>query len=224
MVKTISGIYIILNTKNGKVYVGKTAKNFKGRWKDHQSDLKGGHHFNPHLQAAWNLYGAKMFQFKVLEYCPIEQLNEREKHHIKIYRKRGLAYNLTDGGVGGCNPSEETRRKLSEANKGKKRSEETRRKISEAAKNPSEETRRKISEANKRRPPPNEETRRKISVAAKNISEETRRKLSEAAKGNTNMKGKTHSEETRRKLSVAQKRRYRRAKLTAMCLELKLIK
>jgi len=56
------------------------------------------------------------------------------------------------------NPSEETRRKRSEAQKGEKNhnygktaSEESRKKMSEAHKNPSEETRRKKSEASKGR-------------------------------------------------------------------------
>ena len=48
-------------------------------------------------------------------------------------------------------PSDETRRKISEGQKGKKLSEEHRKKLSEAAKNISEETRRKTSEAAKNR-------------------------------------------------------------------------
>ena len=54
------------------------------------------------------------------------------------------------------NPSEETRRKISEAQKGEKNhnygktaSEESRKKMSDAHKNPSEETRRKLSVASK---------------------------------------------------------------------------
>ncbi len=80
----------------------------------------------------------------------------------------------------------EVRRKLSEANKGKKRSplsEEQRRKLSEANKGKvlSAETRRKISKANKGRVL-SAETRRKISKAQKNMShsEEAKRKISEA--------------------------------------------
>ena len=88
----------------------------------------------------------------------------------------------------GITLSEETRRKLSGANKGKILTEEHRRKLSEArkGKHHSDETRRKISEANNRRI----------------LSDETRRKISEAHKG------KTLSEETRRKLTESQKRRW----------------
>ena len=96
--------------------------------------------------------------------------------------------------------SEETRKKISEAHKGKipwnksKKckpiTEEHARKMHEAwkGKHHTEESRRKISEAQKGRPSPrkgatlSEETRKKMSEAAKNMSEEHRRKLSEAAK------------------------------------------
>ena len=93
--------------------------------------------------------------------------------------------------------SEETRRKISESKKGKKRapfSEEHRRKMSEAKKGRtfSEETRRKMSEAKK----------------GKHRSEETRRKISEAIKGEKHpLFGKHHSEETRRKMSESHKRK-----------------
>ena len=80
-------------------------------------------------------------------------------------------------------PSEETKKKLSEAMKGKQKSEETKKKLSEANKgenNPnygkhfSEETRKKMSEAQK----------------GKHLSEETRKKISEAKKENTNVRGR----------------------------------
>ena len=116
------------------------------------------------------------------------------------------------------NMSDETRRKISEANKGHTQSEETKRKMSEAKKGKkfSEEHRRKISEANKGENNPNfgkhhsEETKRKMSEAkkGKKFSEEHRRKISEANKGRTSpRKGVTLSEETRRKMSEAKKRR-----------------
>ena len=123
----------------------------------------------------------------------------------------GVLRNLTDGGEGqsGFIHSEETKKKMREARKGKINpplSEETRRKISEASKGKthSEETRRKISEAIKGRKF-SEETRRKMSEAIKGSkkpprSEETKKKIREA---NT---GKTHSEETKRKISEALKR------------------
>lgn len=146
---SVSGIYLILNTRNGKVYIGK-ATNFKARWRRHKSDLNRNSHKNKHLQNAWNKYGEKTFQFKILEHCTVDQLNERETHHIKIYRARGLAYNQKDGGEGGENPSEETRRKLSESNKLRPSfSAETRKRMSESQKGHqvTNETRYKIGSA-----------------------------------------------------------------------------
>jgi hypothetical protein len=83
--------------------------------------------------------------------------------------------------------SEETKRKLSEARKGKFCGE----KNPHYGKPQSEEARRKISEANKRRPP---------------ISEETRHKLSLAGMGKIGpMTGKHHSEATKEKMSISRK-------------------
>ena len=67
---------------------------------------------------------------------------------------------------------------------GKHHSDETRKKISEANRNPSDETRKKISSVAKNRPVISDETREKISKAHKGriFSKEHRKKLSEAAK------------------------------------------
>ena len=84
------------------------------------------------------------------------------------------------------NRSDETRRKLSESHKGKKRkpfSEEHRRKMSEShkCKTHSNESRRKMSESHKGKPF-TDEHRRKLSEShkCKTLSAETRRKISEA--------------------------------------------
>ncbi len=110
--------------------------------------------------------------------------------------------------------SEETRKKLSEAGKGRIVSLETRRKIGEANKNPSLETRKRISEAQKGKKnhrygkSPSKEMRRKLSKSLKGriFSLETRKRMSEARKGEKNpLYGKHHSLETRRKISEAHK-------------------
>jgi hypothetical protein len=131
-----------------------------------------------------------------------------EKLLIEKYGRKDLGLgnlvNLTDGGEGvlGVLVSEEKRKKLSEANKGKTPSEETRKKLSEAGKGRiiSEEHRQKIGEANKHRII-SEETRKKLSEASKGKtpSEESRQKMSESGKG------RTHSEETRQKMSESSK-------------------
>lgn len=89
----ISGIYVILNKKNGKVYIGQ-AVDFRRRWINHKAALRNNYHGNRHLQAAWNKYGEKPFKFQKLEYCAIEQLDEREQHYLDIYMSKGLCYNI----------------------------------------------------------------------------------------------------------------------------------
>lgn len=80
--------------------------------------------------------------------------------------------------------SEEHKKKMSEANKGKKRAAETKKKMSEAQKGKpkSDETKKKLSEANKgkKRGPMSEETKKKISESKKGKpkSEEQKRKIS----------------------------------------------
>ena len=117
-----------------------------------------------------------------------EEAFRHEIYMIDVFGRKdlgtGILHNMTDGGEGtsGAIISEETRRKLSEAKKGKTRSEETRKKIGEANKNPSEESRRKMSEAKKGKTL-SEETKIKMSEANKNRSEEHKRNLSESRKG-----------------------------------------
>jgi len=154
-----------------------------------------------------------------------EESFRHEVYMIAVFGRKdlgtGILHNRTDGGDGasGAVVSDETRRKMSEALKGKPRSKEIRRKISEAhkGKTHSEESRRNMSESQKGKTF-SEETKRKLSEAkkGKTFSEETKRKLSEAKKCKTHSeehkrknseahKGKTHSEEHKRKNSEARK-------------------
>ena len=156
-----------------------------------------------------------------------EESFRHEVYMIAVFGRKdlgtGILHNRTNGGdgVSGAVVSDETRRKMSEALKGKPRSKEIRRKISEAhkGKTHSEKSRRKISEAQKGKTF-SEEHKRKLSESqkGKSRSEETKRKLSEAKKGKTfseehkrklseSQKGKSRSEESKRKLSEANKGR-----------------
>ena len=153
----------------------------------------------------------------------------------RVDLNNGILRNLTDGGDGpsGAIRSEETKRKMSEAKKGKTNSEEHIRKVSEAnkGKTRSEETKRKISESRKGQGLgilKSEETKRKISESlkgklnpmfGKTRSEESRRKQSESSKGNTNMLGKTHSEESKRKMSESRKLYYQNKNKLSVTLD-----
>ena len=198
-------VYKITNTVNGKAYIGISIHEpKKRRIKDHLSG-RG----NRIIANAVKKCGKDAFVYEILEANVFDEfLPDLEVAYIANYNTVvPNGYNLDSGGSHAI-PSEETRRKISEGNKGKRLSAETRRKISEGNKGKviSEETRRKLSETHKK---PllgkrlSAETRRKISEGNKGkvISEETRRKLSEAHKG------KTISAKTRRKMSEAQKKR-----------------
>lgn len=202
----VSGIYVILNTKNGKMYLGQT-QNCRNRWMSHKSKLNKGCHENKHLQAAWIKYGGKMFKFSILEYCPIDHLNEREQHFINIYTAKGLCYNIVldvKAPMRGLSHSDETRKKISLAQKGKPFNDEHLRNLREANKYKSEEHRQKLRDVNLGKKH-TDETKQKISELSQNMSEETKRKIGEKSKGNTHNIGRVHTDETKHKISLANK-------------------
>ena len=127
-------LYVITNLVNGKQYVG-IAVDFERRCREHISG-----HGSKIVCQAIQKYGSDNLRFDVWY--------EGDEQWIKTMERRAIlaldtiapsGYNLTFGGEGslGWRASEETRRKMSEARRGKKLgppSEETRRKISEAHK------------------------------------------------------------------------------------------
>ena len=92
-------IYKIENKINHKVYIGLT-NNPRRRENRHFYDLKNNNHDNPHLQAAYNLYGADNFNFKVIaEFdCSEKEIKEWEKYYIKKYQAFSNGYNCNPGG------------------------------------------------------------------------------------------------------------------------------
>lgn len=99
--------------------------------------------------------------------------------------------------------SEEHKRKIGEANKGKIVSEETKKKMRESHKNTSEETRKKMRENHA------DFRGEKHPMFGKHHTKETKEKISLAKKGSPSpTKGKHLSEETKRKLSDAMKGKY----------------
>lgn len=61
-----SGVYKILNQKNGKFYIG-SCKEFKSRAKEHLRALRAGRHRNKHLQASFDKHGQNVFTFEVVK-------------------------------------------------------------------------------------------------------------------------------------------------------------
>lgn len=118
--KSEPGIYIIRNLINNKVYVGQT-KNVYKRLVHHKHELNNNKHSNSHLQRAINKYKIENFDFSVLEYCKNEELTDKEKYYLN---KNNVYYNIRDASDSVIHNTrkeitEETRKLLSKANKGK---------------------------------------------------------------------------------------------------------
>lgn len=125
-----SGVYVIFNNHNWRIYVGST-KEFKHRWADgHIGSLVGNKHKNRFLQSDFNkckeILGHDNFlEFHILENMPGSTREERlsiEEKWLKVHFDRGKnCYNLTDRAISreGCGSKdpEETRRKHQEASR-----------------------------------------------------------------------------------------------------------
>jgi len=183
-----TGVYQI--ELNEKLYVGSTTSGFSKRWRNHLWYLRRGTHCNAHLQSAFNLYGEDALKFSIIEIVETpEEVIAVEQHYIDAMHPE---YNMCTvaGNKYGVKCSDETKRKIGEAHRGKVVSEETRSKLSIANKGkPSNRKGCKLSD----------ETRKKISEAVKGISEETRKRESESHKGHK------HSDEQKQKISESLK-------------------
>lgn len=122
-----AGIYRIINSSNGKCYVGSSI-DINRRRLEHFSALLHNRHVNNHLQNAYNKYGKDSFIFEVIENLEItnnikEDLLEREQFWIDNLRPE---YNilLVAGSTLGYHHTEETKQKISNFTKGVKKSAE----------------------------------------------------------------------------------------------------
>lgn len=91
-------IYLITNSVNSKVYVGQTVQSLKRRFNGHCCYSKTDRSSNMHIKRAIHKYGRDKFNIQLLEECPIELLNDREKYWISFYNSYKEGYNLTLGG------------------------------------------------------------------------------------------------------------------------------
>lgn len=88
-----SGVYVIKNLVNNKVYVG-SSKNLYARELEHFRNLKNNKHENKHLQRAYNKYGRDNFAFEVIEFCKEEERFLLEQKYIDKYYGRDNCYNV----------------------------------------------------------------------------------------------------------------------------------
>lgn len=91
-----SGIYMIKNLTNNKVYIGSSLILSKRQYK-HFWMLKKGIHDNEHLQKSYNLNGYENFKFEIVELCSSDLLVEKENFYIKKYSSDNseFGYNLS---------------------------------------------------------------------------------------------------------------------------------
>jgi len=91
MTRPLSGIYKITNQLNGKCYVGQS-KNVYEREAEHFTALRRKRHPNKQMQKDWNKSN-RGFRFDVIEWCGINDLNEREKYWIEKLNTIEEGYN-----------------------------------------------------------------------------------------------------------------------------------
>ena len=132
-------IYCIVNTLNGKMYIGQHCGK---KYNYFGSGIM--------LHRAYKKWTKEVFSKFILEYCDQNKLNEREIYWISYYNTcRGRGYNITEGGGGNLgykySPesiakmkskviSQEMRDHLRKINTGKSPSKEAREKISKKLK------------------------------------------------------------------------------------------
>jgi group I intron endonuclease len=107
-------IYKITNLKNGKIYIGKTAREFLVRMDEHKRGMKKTKY---PLYCAMRKYGWENFMFEILEETDNEEtLNQLEVKYVAQFNSliTQYGYNLTLGGEGclGYKHTEEALKKM----------------------------------------------------------------------------------------------------------------
>lgn len=105
----ISGIYIITNTTNDKIYIGSSV-NMYSRWKRHIKDLNNNKHHSKYLQNSWFKYGEENFTFEIIEQCERSKLIEREQVWLDFFKPEYNSCKIA-GSCLGFKHSEETKMK-----------------------------------------------------------------------------------------------------------------
>lgn len=180
-----AGIYRIVNTINGKQYIGSTV-DVPRRLREHARALRRNAHHSDHLQRAWDKYGESAFVFEPLwSVEPVEECLLYEEQLAFNYLP--TEYNGTKIASSRFGLMPETRAKIAASHKGLR---------------PTADTRARMAASQKRRAAAPEERARLSAIRkAAPVSEATRRKLTEANRG------RVKSKSEREKLSAAQKKK-----------------
>ena len=223
-------IYKIINTVNGKFYVGSTT-NTRERFRTHRHRLRGNKHHASHLQAAWNKYGEEAFVFHVIQEVPEgASLQAAEDVWLAEHVGKPYCYNksrYSDTPMRGI-------KKEDHPCYGREKSDEERARISEGlkasyaadpsshprlGKQHSDETKEGIRQAKLANPTRawlglqrDDATKAKISAAQKGVSKKPGRKVSpegmakiraniEAGRSHMHWTGRTHTDEAKEKMS-----------------------
>lgn len=204
-------IYKITNLINGNRYIGQTVSKLKTRWSQHINYALKRKGLSV-LALAIQKYGKENFEITIIVHCDsIEEMNHREQYYIRLFNTLAPnGYNLDSGGKN-KRLHQDTKNKLSNALKGKKRkfSENHKLAISRA-----------LKEAKIRPILTKEQIRlRSLKLVGngngmfnKRHSEESKLKMSASKKGKNRGKnnpffGKKHSEATKEKLRFARLKR-----------------
>ena len=170
-----------------KVYIGITSQEPHRRWSN-----GNGYKDSPAFWKAIQKYGWANIEHRIL----FEKLAKDEAEKLEIEKikefcatDKKYGYNIENGGNCVGTHSEETKRKISEKNKGKIVSEETRKKLSEAQKG---------KHVGKNNP-----------FYGKHHTKETREKHSRFMSGNSYNKGNHHSENFKKMKSAQMKEKYK---------------
>jgi group I intron endonuclease len=134
-----SGLYVIKNKATGVVYFGRTI-DWSDRRRRHLSDLRAGRHKNPRLQNSWNARAESDFEFSLVWPADPDDLYELESFVLDFTLESGRVYNAHKNSIGGFlgqKHSDETKRKWSEARRGKNMSEVAKRRQRESRENSS---------------------------------------------------------------------------------------
>jgi len=160
-------IYKITNLINGKIYIGQTIRTLQERFKEHCRERRNKNHMP--IVRAIQKYGKDNFKIELMKKCKsLEEMNYYEMLFI-LFAKQNLegCYNIFIGG-GNKKHTEEIKRKMSLAKKGKKKPESFKNfiRMRNLTNNPAkkESVRKKISDSHKGKIL-SEETRKKMSLA-----------------------------------------------------------